>query len=125
MPYHLYSLSPPASVKLLLALSPREVDYEEIEELLKYPIPSGHPIRQHFPKISKSEMTLSTHPFILMLGGHPQAISLAAPMLENQTLVELFQQLLDTNIMDVLSYQSSQSYASLRLSLEISINNIK
>lgn len=59
-----------------------------------------------------------------MLGGHPQAISLAAPMLETQTLVELFKQLLDTNIMDALGAAENQSYASLRLSLEISIKNI-
>jgi len=125
MPYHLYSLSPQASIKLLFAKAPREIDNDEIEELLEYQIPNNHPIHQHFPKINKSEVNLSNHPFILMLGGHPQAISLAAPMLENQSLKELFQQLLDTNIMDVLGFQENQSYASLRLSLEISIKNIK
>jgi hypothetical protein len=68
---------------------------------------------------------MTNHPFILMLGGHPQAISLAAPMLENQSLVELFRQLLDTNIMDALSSNNEKSYTSLRMSLNISIKNLE
>lgn len=124
-PYHLYSLSPQASLKLLLEKAPREISNKEIEDLLSYQIPANHPIHQHFPTTAIGETTLTTHPFTLMLGGHPQAISLAAPMLEHQTLSELFQQLLESNIMDALGYQEKQSYTSLRLSLEISINNIK
>ena len=124
-PYHLYSLTPQASLKLLLDKTPREISNKEIEELLKYEIPSNHPIYQQFPSMNSSEITLTNHPFILMLGGHPQAISLAAPMLEHQTLTELFQQLIDSNIMDALSFKGKQSYTSLRISLEISINNIQ
>ena len=60
-----------------------------------------------------------------MLGGHPQAISLAAPMLESQNLIDLFKQLLDSNIMDALAYNDKQSYASLRISLDISIRNLE
>ena len=124
-PYHLYSLTPQASLKLLLEKSPREISNKEIEDLLRYEIPSNHPIHQQFPSMNNGEITMSNHPFILMLGGHPQAISLAAPMLENQTLSELFQQLLDSNIMDALSFKGKQSYTSLRISLEVSIKNIK
>ena len=124
-PYHLYSLTPQASLKLLLDKTPREISNKEIEELLKYEIPSNHLIYQQFPAMNSSEITLTNHPFILMLGGHPQAISLAAPMLEHQTLTELFQQLIDSNIMDALSFKGKQSYTSLRISLEISINNIQ
>ena len=124
-PYHMYSLTPQASLKLLLEKAPREINNKEIEDLLKYEIPSNHPILQLFPSINSSEITMTNHPFILMLGGHPQAISLAAPMLEHQTLTELFQQLIDSNIMDALSFKGKQSYTSLRISLEISINNIQ
>ena len=124
-PYHLYSLSPQASLKLLIEKAPREISNKEVGDLLQYEIPDDHPIHQHFPTMSIGEVTLSNHPFTLMLGGHPQAISLAAPMLEYQTLTELFQQLLESNIMDALGYQEKQSYTSLRLSLEISIKNIK
>jgi hypothetical protein len=60
-----------------------------------------------------------------MLGGHPQAISLAAPLLENQTLSELFQQFLESNVMDALEYQGKQMNTSLRVSLEISIKHLK
>ena len=123
-PYHLYSIAPQASLKLLLEKAPRDISNKEIEDLLKYEIPSNHPIHQQFPAMNAGEVTMSNHPFILMLGGHPQAISLAAPMLEYQTLSELFQQLLDSNIMDALSFKGKQSYTSLRISLEISIKNI-
>jgi hypothetical protein len=60
-----------------------------------------------------------------MLGGHPQAIALAAPMLEHQTLKELFQQLLDSNVLDALDYQEKQAYASLRMSLDVSVCNLQ
>lgn len=124
-PYHLYSLTPQASLKLLLEKAPREIKNREIEELLTYKIPENHPIHQHLPTQGDSEVSLMNHPFTLLLGGHPQAISLAAPMLENQSLIELFQELLKSNILDSLGYGGKQSYASLRLSLEISIKNMK
>ena len=33
---------------------------------------------------------LGEHPIIYLLGGHPQAISLAAPLLEDRTLLEFY-----------------------------------
>lgn len=125
IPYHLYSLSPEASIRLLLDKAPREIKNKEIQDLLDYKIPAGHKIHQLFPTMRKGETQMTNHPLILMLGGHPQAISLAAPMLESQTLTELFTQLLETNIMDALEIQDKQSYTSLRLSLEISLGNLK
>ncbi|CAI2383959.1 unnamed protein product [Moneuplotes crassus] len=124
-PYHLYSLTPQASLKLLLEKAPREIKNKEIEELLNYKIPANHAIHQHLPTMDNSDVSLSNHPFTLLLGGHPQAISLAAPMLETQSLTELFEELLKSNILDSLGYGGKQSYASLRLSLEVSINKMK
>lgn len=124
-PYHLHALSPQASIRLLLDNVQRKISSDEMKELLEYEIPDDHPIHEHFPLMNLEQTTLTNHPFTLLLGGHPQAIALAAPMLEHQTLKELFQQLLDSNIMDALDYQENQSYVSLRMSLEISINNIK
>src|SRR4051812_16169520 len=46
-------------------------------------------------------MTLAQHPVLKFLGGHPQAISLAAPLLQDRTLAEL-QQLLSTKNLDAL-----------------------
>ncbi|CAI2380040.1 unnamed protein product [Moneuplotes crassus] len=125
VPYHLNALSPQTSIKLLLEKVQRKISNQEIQELLHYKIPDDHPVHQHFPIIDISTTTLSNHPFTMLLGGHPQAIALAAPMLEHETLLELFKQLLDTNVMDALDYQEQQSFASLRMSLEISINSLK
>ena len=125
IPYHVYSLCPKASIRLLLDKSPRPINNEELQQLLDFKIPENHPINQQFPGFSRGSAQLSDHPLVLMLGGHPQAISLAAPMLENQTLLELFQLLLGSNIMDALSCNNKQSYASLRMSLDISIKNLE
>ena len=96
----------------------------EIQELLRYKIPPNHPIHQNLPMISTVQKNLINHPLLMLLGGHPQAICLASPMLEHQSLSEFFKQLLDSNVMDVLEYQE-QSYSSLRVSLNISINNLQ
>lgn len=124
-PYHLHPLKPQAAIRLLLDNVQRRMDPQEIQDLLNYEIPDDHPMNEHFPLMNPDQMSLTSHPFTLMLGGHPQAISLAAPMLEHLSLCELFQQLLETNIMDALDNQEKHSYASMRMSLEITINNIK
>jgi len=124
-PYHLYSLNFQTSIKLLLENVKRKISNEEIQDLLQYKIPDDHPVQQQFPIMNTKKATLSNHPFTLMLGGHPQAIALAAPILELQSLKELFIQLLDSNVMDALDYSEQQSYASLRMSLEVSIKNLQ
>jgi hypothetical protein len=62
-----------------------------------------------------------------MLGGHPQAISLAAPLLEYKSLRELFHAFCDSNVLDALEYpqNSKDANTSLRVSLELSINHMK
>lgn len=67
------------------------------------------------------------HPFTLLLGGHPQAISLAAPLLEYKTLKELFYAFCDSNIMDALDVSPGKKNmnTSLRVSLELSISHMK
>jgi hypothetical protein len=71
-------------------------------------------------------MTLLNHPFTALLGGHPHAISLAAPLLEYKSLKELFYAFCDSNVMDALEVSTSKNATtSLRVSLELSINNIK
>lgn len=126
IPYHLNSLPPESSIRLLFNIAPRDIVDEEIKELLNYPIPAQHSIYQQFPYLRLTkDITMLNHPFTLMLGGHPQAITLAAPMLESQRLVDLFQQLLESNIMDALEQKGMGSYASLRLSLDVSIRNLE
>ena len=67
------------------------------------------------------------HPFTILLGGHPQAISLAAPLLEYKSLKELFLAFCTSNMMDALSNSSDSQNktTSLRVSLELSISHMK
>lgn len=104
-PYHLYPLLPRPSIDLLLKLSPRKINNKELTDLLVYKVPKNHPKHQYLLIPTNEKLSLLNHPFIRMLGGHPQAIALAAPLLEDRTLVELFQELLESNVMDALDYQ--------------------
>lgn len=75
----------------------------------------------------KRKKNLLNHPFTVLLGGHPQAISLAAPLLEYKSLKELFLAFCNSNMMDALSIssESQNKNTSLRVSLELSINHMK
>lgn len=93
-PYVLQPLSKEASLKLLIAKAPREIKNPELQELLQCSIPKRCKISQSLNiklKDTKFEKaTLLDHPFTALLGGHPQAISLAAPLLEYKSLKNLF-----------------------------------
>lgn len=93
-PYTLYPLSKEESIKLLIAKSPRKIKQDELRQLLCSKIPKNCQIAQTLKiknqKISDGLLTLVDHPFTELLGGHPQAISLAAPLLEYKTLREVF-----------------------------------
>lgn len=67
------------------------------------------------------------HPFIELLGGHPQAISLTAPLLKDSKLKDLFLTFCDSNLMDVVHENSvvQSPTSSLRVSLELSISRIR
>ena len=71
---------------------------QEITELISYDLPKDHPIlRQYNFRVSnQGAVSFASHPFVQILGGHPQAISLAAPMLEYKRLVDLFKDFLNT-----------------------------
>jgi len=58
--------------------------------LIKTKLPKNHPLKRFYPFEDEKNMNLINHPFTKILGGHPQAISLAAPMLEYKSLSELF-----------------------------------
>lgn len=58
---------------------------------------------------------------LALLGGHPHAVSLAAPLLEHNTLTQLYRKLAN-NIMDCLdNYGAVTRNASLRASLDASL----
>ena len=131
-PYTLWPLSKEASLKLLILKAPREIKSQEIHDLLHSPIPDAFKIIQSINISSISYNTnqpkaLLDHPFTMLLGGHPQAISLAAPLLEYKSLKELFYAFWSSNLMDVLDISSNNqnTNTSLRVSLELSINHMK
>ncbi|CAI2382289.1 unnamed protein product [Moneuplotes crassus] len=130
-PYILCPLTKEASLKLLISKAPRNINPQEIHQLLRCKIPKDCKIRQTLNVSSSidrnSPKTLLDHPFTLLLGGHPQAISLAAPLLEYKSLKELFLDFCRSNMMDALeiSTDNQNSSTSLRVSLELSINHMK
>ena len=129
-PYILQPLSKEASLKLLITKSPRDIKNMELQELLTWSIPKNWKIGQNLnvKLVNQHEKcTLLDHPFTALLGGHPQAISLAAPLLEYKSLKRLFYAFCDSNLMDALDYPTSTQdpNKSLRLSLELSINHMK
>ena len=84
-------LTKEASLKLLINKAPRDIKNKEILQLL-----SCNPSKDNQNK------TLLNHQFTELLGGHPQAISLAAPLLEYKSLKELYLEFCNSNIMDAL-----------------------
>ena len=105
-PYILQPLSKEASLKLLIAKAPREIKNPELQELLQCTIPKRCKISQSINVKLRDEVsetvTLLDHPFTALLGGHPQAISLAAPLLETKSLKRLFYAFCDSNLMDAM-----------------------
>jgi hypothetical protein len=93
-PYILCPLTKEASLKLLISKSPRSIKSKEIHELLRCKVPNECKIREALNISSELYKTtpknMLDHPFTMLLGGHPQAISLAAPLLEYKSLKELF-----------------------------------
>jgi energy-coupling factor transporter ATP-binding protein EcfA2 len=116
-PFILQPLSKEASLKLLITKAPRDIKNQELEELLKCKV----------NYTQQETLTLLNHPFTALLGGHPQAISLAAPLLEYKSLKELFLAFCDSNVMDAIDYPTNTKdpNKSLRLSLELSIKHMK
>ena len=94
--------------------------------MLKFDVPNDHSMKERFPILPSDQVNLASHPLILkILGGHPQAITLAGSLLEHQSLLSLFKQLLNSSMMEVLDMEDNKSFSSLKLSLEMSIKNLQ
>ncbi len=120
---HLKELSQKVSKELLFLKAMRKIDDSEIQDLFK----SAEPIRvlQSNPhREKKFSLNLEDHHILDLLGGHPHAISLAAPLLqEGKTLTELYTLLNSYDILDVLGTDliEGKQIAPLKMSLETSI----
>ena len=122
--YHLHPLKTQESICLLLDSVTRKVEKSEIQELLEYKLPKDNVINEYMPVLNSRESNLINHPFSKLLGGHPQAIALVAPMLEQLSLTELFKKLLESNIIDFLENSGKQMFTSLRASIDILVKKI-
>ena len=111
-------LSDEDSKNLLLARAPRPINDEEIEELLNMEIEFGGNVEK------KKEFV--GHAFFELFGGHPQAITLAASLLDEKRLKEVFLHLKENSVINAYDYGSEvserdkKSFNSLRCSLDIS-----
>ena len=128
--YRLEPMPKDSALKLLISKAPRRISNDEIKELLHCDIPRdsklGQSLNFRFNMRRGDELKLVDHPFAILLGGHPQAISLAAPMLKDKTLKNLFLAFCKTNLMDVIddSINIKTAQTSLRVSLELSIQRV-
>lgn len=78
--FALKELTPHFTVELLFKKAMRPISDREIQELLR----SGDPARvlhSNPLRASKNSTRLDEHHMTILLGGHPHAISLAAPLL--------------------------------------------
>ena len=128
--FHLYPLPKESALKLLITKSPRNISNNEISELLNWEIPVGSKIHQGLRRqqnTAQKDVRLLNHPFTELLGGHPQAISLAAPLLKDNSLKELFLAFWESNVLDVIDDTSygQNTNTSLRMSLELSIAHVR
>ncbi|CAI2359291.1 unnamed protein product [Moneuplotes crassus] len=119
MQFPLESLSNEASVRCLFEKAPRKISPNEIKELFVA-------TRFNSSRYPNKSLFLKNHPLFLLLGGHPQAISLAAPLLQYKSLTELFNDLSDSDVLNPNKPQNNKKTSdSLRNALELSISAIK
>ncbi|CAI2377825.1 unnamed protein product [Moneuplotes crassus] len=120
MQFPLQSLTSEESLLCLLEKAPRKILEEEMKELLSSTKSNSSPFTNASP-------SLVNHPLFLLLGGHPQAISLAAPLLQYKSLTELFNNLSDSSVLSPNKITRSDKNASdaLRNALELNISTVQ
>ncbi|CAI2381433.1 unnamed protein product [Moneuplotes crassus] len=114
----------------------RHIPNKELRELKECNIPEGSRMGQHLnvqfnldsgSLLKKSDVQIENHPFIQLLGGHPQAISLIVSLLRDCTLKELFLTFCDSNMIDVVHDNSAlgSQATSLKVTLDLSITQLR
>jgi hypothetical protein len=113
------------AVDLLKRKAPRPIEHSEIEELLKIK-PTRVLHSNPMLKRDDSKGGLENHHMFEILNGHPHAISLAAPLLQNKKLKELYELLNSEEIMNWLENHGNTDTAmcSLKVSMDISIKQL-
>ena len=139
--------------ELFFSKAPRPIDVDEMKEFLQYDpalnseellLPSENRLRKgssssgHYleaelciQKTGLDELTLfSKHHLMKMLGGHPQAISLAAALLVDRKLKDLYDKMISDPIMNVLraeglSENEANALNSMEVSLDITLKHLE
>lgn len=115
--YNLFPLDPQSAVLLLEKRVPREIKEEEFSELFEE-LSSKTPIFSLNPYYDCTEENeAKPHKLMQILSGHPQAISLAAALLNTRNITQLYQELFQSCI-----YPDEMS--SLKASLKLSIGTL-
>jgi hypothetical protein len=130
--YTLGSLPPLAAAKLFKASCPRSLRRVELRPTAdannKQALATGA-ARSPCGGGSSDLKTLARHPVLKFLGGHPQAIALVAPLLQDRSLNDLYS-LLTTKSLNQLQVfgcreDEKQAVSRLVVSLEASIDTLR
>jgi len=106
--YDLPPLDARSAIALLEKRSPRLINTNELNELFKEVKSSPNELKVKF----------EGHKLMLLLGGHPQAISLAATLLQYRTLKEIYQELMQNGL-------NVEEMSSLKTNISLSIDNLR
>ncbi|CDW83802.1 nb-arc domain protein [Stylonychia lemnae] len=122
--YTLKELKSQFAIELLMKKAMRPIKENEIEDLLSNPnsgvVFNSNPVQQ-----KKNITRLDEHHICTLLGGHPHAISLAAPLLQDKSLKELYALLNSREIIEWLQIEGIEGpLASLKVSLDTSIKHM-
>jgi len=109
--YNLLPLDPKSSVLLLEKRAPRQISSGEVDDLF-------HEQGSSSSNISDINSRFEEHKLMQLLAGHPQAISLAAALLQGRTLKEIYHELMSSSL-------RVNEMHSLKLSLSLSIEHVK
>lgn len=108
--YNLLPLDSNSSVLLLERRAPRHISTGEIDELFHE--------RAVSDGVDDAHSSFESHRLMQLLAGHPQAISLAATLLQGRTVKEAYQELLSTSL-------RINEMHPLKNSLSLSIEHVK
>eukprot|EP01022_Parablepharisma_sp_SALTPOND_P007336 TRINITY_DN12_c0_g2_i1.p1 TRINITY_DN12_c0_g2~~TRINITY_DN12_c0_g2_i1.p1 ORF type:complete len:1381 (-),score=162.30 TRINITY_DN12_c0_g2_i1:17440-21582(-) len=113
--YNLLPLDSKSAILLLEKRAPRQISSSEVDELLHEedtaPINTGN-------SLDDLKCKFGEHKLMQLLAGHPQAISLAAALLQGRTLKEIYQELMSSSL-------RANEMHSLKISLALSIEHVK
>ena len=126
--YGLNPLSRESALELLEKRSPRKIEEEEYIELIR--TTAEQETGWGMKESDELEMHMGDHKLMQILAGHPQTISMAAALLQEECrLIDLYHNITKTNVLEGLQDQSltseeKKTMNTLMHSLDISLGNL-